>query len=306
MRLLEHRGHHFATIASIAVLSLVAGVMTVPAAAADPALQAIGSLDRGGHDDRTDPVLMFAADGMRQDLIEKYAKRAQRALPGFAELLRSGASASGDGMLTQAPPNTGAGWYTMATGAWPGVHRFHQQHVPHQHPAVGQPHGRLRPRACCRPRPSPSPPSAAARRSSRWNGPAAGTAPSTVPPSISGRSSPAAASPPTSSHRPTGRSDQARSGCSTTRSSWPTRPAGPARHVLQPGQGNPHGRAGLRRRQVRPGRLHLRQHRRQTGPTTTGCCSRATRMPPSRSPNLREGPAGRRQGQDQSAARSKD
>ena len=24
-------------------------------------------------------------------------------------------------MLTQAPPNTGAGWYTMATGAWPGV-----------------------------------------------------------------------------------------------------------------------------------------------------------------------------------------
>jgi hypothetical protein len=25
-------------------------------------------------------------------------------------------------MLTQAPPNTGSGWYTMATGAWPGVH----------------------------------------------------------------------------------------------------------------------------------------------------------------------------------------
>ena len=25
-------------------------------------------------------------------------------------------------MLTQAPPNTGAGWYTLATGAWPGVH----------------------------------------------------------------------------------------------------------------------------------------------------------------------------------------
>jgi len=37
-------------------------------------------------------------------------------------MLRSGASASGDGMLTEAPPNTGAGWYTMATGAWPGVH----------------------------------------------------------------------------------------------------------------------------------------------------------------------------------------
>ena len=29
---------------------------------------------------------------------------------------------AGDGLLTQAPPNTGAGWYTLATGAWPGVH----------------------------------------------------------------------------------------------------------------------------------------------------------------------------------------
>jgi len=37
-------------------------------------------------------------------------------------MLRRGASASSDGMLTQAPPNTGSGWYTMATGAWPGVH----------------------------------------------------------------------------------------------------------------------------------------------------------------------------------------
>ena len=26
------------------------------------------------------------------------------------------------GCSTQAPPNTGAGWYTLATGAWPGVH----------------------------------------------------------------------------------------------------------------------------------------------------------------------------------------
>ena len=29
---------------------------------------------------------------------------------------------AGNGLLTQAPPNTGAGWYTLATGAWPGVH----------------------------------------------------------------------------------------------------------------------------------------------------------------------------------------
>ena len=31
-------------------------------------------------------------------------------------------SASDNGLLTQAPPNTGAGWFTLATGAWPGVH----------------------------------------------------------------------------------------------------------------------------------------------------------------------------------------
>ncbi len=29
--------------------------------------------------------------------------------------------ASDDGLLTQAPPNTGAGWFTLSTGAWPGV-----------------------------------------------------------------------------------------------------------------------------------------------------------------------------------------
>jgi hypothetical protein len=52
--------------------------------------------------------------------VERYA--AHSGVPGFADLLKRGASATGDGMLTQAPPNTGAGWYTMATGAWPGVH----------------------------------------------------------------------------------------------------------------------------------------------------------------------------------------
>ncbi|HEX2363296.1 MAG TPA: 5'-nucleotidase C-terminal domain-containing protein [Jiangellaceae bacterium] len=72
-----------------------------------------------GHPE-TDPVLLFAADGLRQDIVERYA--ADRGVPGFRELLRRGAAASGGGMLTQAPPNTGAGWYTMATGAWPGVH----------------------------------------------------------------------------------------------------------------------------------------------------------------------------------------
>ena len=73
-----------------------------------------------GHDDGTDPVLMFAADGMRQDIVERYAKE-RNGVPGFAEMLKRARRPRDGGMLTQAPPNTGAGWYTMATGAWPGV-----------------------------------------------------------------------------------------------------------------------------------------------------------------------------------------
>ena len=67
------------------------------------------------------PTLLFVADGMRQDLIERVPRRGGD-LPGFARLLQQGAEADGNGLLTQAPPNTGAGWFTLATGAWPGVH----------------------------------------------------------------------------------------------------------------------------------------------------------------------------------------
>ena len=65
-------------------------------------------------------AVFFAADGMRQDIVEKYA--AAGVMPTMAGFLKGGTKASGNGLLTQAPPNTGAGWYTLATGAWPGVH----------------------------------------------------------------------------------------------------------------------------------------------------------------------------------------
>ena len=119
---IEHRGHRLAAIAVLTCLALVMGTVTAPAATGS-AGSAPGRSSSQSHerDDRTEPVLLFAADGMRQDLIEKYTKDRRASLPGFADLLRRGASASGGGMLTQAPPNTGAGWYTMATGAWPGV-----------------------------------------------------------------------------------------------------------------------------------------------------------------------------------------
>ena len=77
--------------------------------------------------------ILFAADGLRQDLVSRYVNRG--GMPAMGDLLRNGAAAHGGGMLTQAPPNTGAGWYTMATGAWPGVHgstnnTFHQNGDP--------------------------------------------------------------------------------------------------------------------------------------------------------------------------------
>lgn len=77
----------------------------------------------GHHPDHgapTSKAVFFASDGLRQDLVEKYA--AKGVMPTMKSFLRNGAKATGHGMRTQAPPNTGAGWYTMATGAWPGVH----------------------------------------------------------------------------------------------------------------------------------------------------------------------------------------
>jgi 2',3'-cyclic-nucleotide 2'-phosphodiesterase (5'-nucleotidase family)/predicted AlkP superfamily phosphohydrolase/phosphomutase len=65
------------------------------------------------------PVVLFSSDGMRPDLMQAFA--AQRKMPNYAQLMATGAT--GDNGLTQGfPPNTGQGWYTMATGAWPGVH----------------------------------------------------------------------------------------------------------------------------------------------------------------------------------------
>src|SRR6185503_9154197 len=65
-------------------------------------------------------AVFFTSDGLRQDLVVKYA--AQGVMPTMSGFLKGGVSASGNGLLTEAPPNTGAGWYSLATGAWPGVH----------------------------------------------------------------------------------------------------------------------------------------------------------------------------------------
>ena len=99
----------------LTLLLAIAALLTVsvgaPAAAAPPP-------GKGGN--TAGKAVFFAADGMRQDIVERYA--AAGVMPTMAEFLKGGTKASGNGLLTQAPPNTGAGWYTLATGAWPGVH----------------------------------------------------------------------------------------------------------------------------------------------------------------------------------------
>src|SRR5690242_1120836 len=103
----------------------VGAVLAAAVAAASPVALAKGGGGHehghhGGHADKSGKLLFFASDGMRQDQIERYAE--DGVVPGFREMLKHGAFASGHGLLTQAPPNTGAGWFTLTTGAWPGVH----------------------------------------------------------------------------------------------------------------------------------------------------------------------------------------
>src|SRR3954470_21298479 len=93
------------------------------AAAVVPAASGNGWGHGHGHGHGSPPspkMLFFVSDGMRQDAVSRYAD--EGVVPGFAKLLDRGAHASGNGLLTQAPPNTGAGWYSLFTGAWPGVH----------------------------------------------------------------------------------------------------------------------------------------------------------------------------------------
>ena len=66
-----------------------------------------------------DKVILYASDGMRPDLMERYASLGL--MPTYAELLATGVR--GDNGLKQVfPPNTGVGWHSLATGAWPSTH----------------------------------------------------------------------------------------------------------------------------------------------------------------------------------------
>jgi hypothetical protein len=66
-----------------------------------------------------DKAIFFGSDGMRPDLMESYA--AQGLMPTYADLMAKGVRGA-NGMVQAFPPNTGVGWYTLATGTYPGEH----------------------------------------------------------------------------------------------------------------------------------------------------------------------------------------
>ena len=104
-------------VGAIAAVSVAAG-LTVPWVGAEASKT---GWHHGHHgNDESGKLLFFASDGLVQNRVEEFSDDGDT--PGFRELLRKGTKASDNGLLTQAPPNTGAGWFTLATGAWPGVH----------------------------------------------------------------------------------------------------------------------------------------------------------------------------------------
>ena len=89
---------------------LLFSAVAAPVAAAPGTNSAVGAVKK---------VVMFASDGMRPDLMEKYAK--DGAMPTYKALMKDGITGD-NGMTPAFPPNTGVGWYTMATGTYPSEH----------------------------------------------------------------------------------------------------------------------------------------------------------------------------------------
>ena len=109
MRVSKSRNVTAIAMIALIILSLVSPVAVVASGSPQKASPPKG-----------EPVVFFAADGMLQNKVADYATKGS--LRQLGALLKKGAFAGDGGMLTQAPPNTGAGWYSLATGAWSGVH----------------------------------------------------------------------------------------------------------------------------------------------------------------------------------------
>ena len=113
-------------------LAVLFGFALLLASAIAPAAVGAGgpSHEGGGrHHDAplAQKAVLFAADGMRQDLIRRFAD--QGYMPTMRGFLRNGASATGNGMLTQAPPEHRRRLVHDGDRRLAGRDRLDQQHV---------------------------------------------------------------------------------------------------------------------------------------------------------------------------------
>ena len=69
---------------------------------------------------RINTVIMFAADGMRPDLVQKYADA--KVMKTMGKLLKTGVAGPERPDPGASRPTPGVGWSTLATGTWPGEH----------------------------------------------------------------------------------------------------------------------------------------------------------------------------------------
>ena len=90
--------------------SLVVPISALAATTAQPPLSSNPPAEK---------AVLFAADGMRPDLVDRYA--AEGAMPTMKDLMQKGVKGR-NGLLQGFPPNTGVGWATLGTGTWPGEH----------------------------------------------------------------------------------------------------------------------------------------------------------------------------------------
>ena len=191
-----------------------------------------------GDDDAASKAIFFVADGLRQDMVEKYAGQRNVACRNMRTLLRNGVKAAGRRLADRGAAQHGRRLVQPGDGCLAGRARLDQQHLPHQRPALQQPHRRLRPGRAAGREPGPG---GRARR--QEGGPdrvgrrARGLHP-TARRSTTARSTPAAASPPTTSAPPTMPTSWPRLvSSSTTRQALPARPPSPAPPPRTPAAG---------------------------------------------------------------------
>ncbi|MGE5377268.1 MAG: 5'-nucleotidase C-terminal domain-containing protein [Bacteroidota bacterium] len=107
------RGLFFKPLLRLFSLILIVSMLAMPAGAFAAPDQAPATAPLASR------VVFFASDGMRPDLMEKYAGHGY--MPTYMSLMASGVRGD-NGMVQAFPPNTGVGWYTMMTGTFPGEH----------------------------------------------------------------------------------------------------------------------------------------------------------------------------------------